>query len=400
MVGRMGMTIEGDGSTYLIEYGLSPTKPPEYPLPAPRIDYAFLTHSHLDHCGMMPRVCGSNECDLFTTPLSAEISELMMYDTLKIAKAEDYPMPYTTGDIERTMKAVVPMTYKDQLEIGSFDVTMLDAGHIPGAAMFQYDIDVTTIYSGDIHTEAQRLVDGARAYDCTNLFIEGTYGGRNHPNRKETEAAFLAKIDEVIDRGGKVLIPCFAVGRTQEIMLLLRNLGYEMWVDGMGRSVTRLFLDYPEYVKDVKNLKAAKRKFNEVRNAGSRTSAAKGEIIVTTGGMLDGGPVLGYLNSIKDDPKSAILLVGYQAEDTNGRMLLEEGCVKIDGEVVKIACELHKYDFSAHADHSQIVKFIRKCDPENVIIMHSESRDAFLPDLEDDYNVILPMTGEEFTLEM
>jgi len=197
-----------------------------------------------------------------------------------------------------------------------------------------------------------------------------------------------------------VLIPCFAVGRTQEIMLLLRNLGYEMWVDGMGRSVTRLFLDYPEYVKDVKNLKAAKRKFNEVRNAGSRTSAAKGEIIVTTGGMLDGGPVLGYLNSIKDDPKSAILLVGYQAEDTNGRMLLEEGCVKIDGEVVKIACELHKYDFSAHADHSQIVKFIRKCDPENVIIMHSESRDAFLPDLEDDYNVILPMTGEEFTLEM
>ncbi|AMK13192.1 RNA-metabolising metallo-beta-lactamase [methanogenic archaeon mixed culture ISO4-G1] len=400
MVGRMGMTLEGDGMTALIEYGLSPTKPPEYPLPAPRVDYAFLTHSHLDHCGMIPQICGKNECDLFTTPLSAEIAELMMYDTLKIAKAEDYPQPYTSGDIERTMKAVVPMTYEDQISINHFDVTMLDAGHIPGAAMFQFEKDVSTIYSGDIHTEAQRLVGGAKPADCTNLFIEGTYGGRYHPDRKETEEAFIAKIEEVLDRGGKVLIPCFAVGRTQEIMLLLRNLGYEMWVDGMGRSVTRLFLDYPEYIRDVKHLKAAKRKFNEVRNANSRASAIKGEIIVTTGGMLDGGPVLGYLNAIKDDEKSAILLVGYQAEDTNGRMLLEEGCVKIDGEIVKISCELKKYDFSAHADHGQIVDFIRKCDPDNVIIMHSESREAFLPDLEGDYNVILPTTGQEFTLDM
>ncbi len=399
MVGRMGMTMEGDGMTALIEYGLSPTKPPEYPLPAPRIDYAFLTHSHLDHCGMMPQICGKNECDLFTTPLSAEISELMMYDTLKIAKAEDYPQPYTTGDIERTMKSVVPMTFKDQITINHIDVTMLDAGHIPGAAMFQFDKDVSTIYSGDIHTEPQRLVGGARPTDCTNLFIEGTYGGRNHPDRKTTEEAFIAKIEEVLDRGGKVLIPCFAVGRTQEIMLLLRNLGYEMWVDGMGRSVTRLFLDYPEYIRDVKHLKAAKRKFNEVRNANSRLSAIKGEIIVTTGGMLDGGPVLGYLNAIKDDPKSAILLVGYQAEDTNGRMLMEEHCVKIDGEIVNISCELQKYDFSAHADHTQIVNFIRECDPDNVIIMHSEAREAFLPDLEGDFNVILPNTGEEFDLE-
>ena len=392
MVGRMGMTA-------LIEYGLSPTKPPEYPIPAPRIDYAFLTHAHLDHCGMIPQVCGKNRCDLFTTPLSAEVAEIMMYDTLKIAKAENYIQPYSADDIERTMKAVVPMTYDDEITVDHLDVTMLDAGHIPGAAMFKFDCDVSTIYSGDIHTESQRLVYGAKPCDCTNLFIEGTYGGRNHPPRKETEAAFLAKIEEVIDRGGTVLIPCFAVGRTQEIMLLLRNLDYEMWVDGMGRSVTRLFLDYPEYIKDVKHLKAAKRKFNEVRNTNSRLSAKKGQIIVTTGGMLDGGPVLGYLNYLKDDPKSAVLLVGYQAEDTNGRLLMEQGCVKIDGEVVKVECELQKYDFSAHADHNQIVEFIKACDPDNVIMMHSETRDLFLPDLED-YNVILPETGVEFELDV
>jgi putative mRNA 3-end processing factor len=258
---------------------------------------------------------------------------------------------------------------------------------------------VSTIYTGDIHTEAQRLVGAARPHDCTNLFIEGTYGGRMHPSRKQTEADFIAKIEEVVDRGGTVLIPCFATGRTQEVMLLLRNLGYDMWVDGMGRKVTNLFLDYPEYIRDVKHLKAAKKKFNEVRNPSSRNAACKGDIIVTTGGMLDGGPVLRYLNYLKDDPKSAILLVGYQADDTNGKLLMDTGNVVIDGEVVKIQCELQKYDFSAHADHQQIVDFIKECDPDNVIIMHSESREAFLPDLTD-YNVILPETGKPFNLDV
>ena len=399
MVGRMGMTMEGDDMSLLVEYGLSPTKPPEFPLPAPKVDYVFLTHAHLDHCGMIPQVCGRNDCTLFTTPLSAEIGELMMNDTLKIAKAEDYVQPYTSGDIERTMRAVAAMTFNDTISLNHVDVTMLDAGHIPGAAMFAFEKDVKTVYSGDIHTESQRLVGAAKPEDCTNLFIEGTYGGRYHPSRKDTEQRFLAKIKEVVERGGTVLIPCFAVGRTQEIMLLLKNLDYDMWVDGMGRAVTRLFLDYPEYIKDVKALKSAKKRFNEVRNGVSRDSARKGDIIVTTGGMLDGGPILGYLKSLRNDPKSAILLVGYQAEDTNGRMLLENGCVNIDGEICKVACELERYDFSAHADHGQIVRFIEKCDPDNVIMMHSETRDLFLPDLED-YNVILPSTGQEFHLEI
>ena len=399
MVGRMGMTMEGDGMRLLVEYGLSPTKPPEFPLEAPKIDLLFLTHCHLDHCGMVPQVVGRDRCEVFTTPLTAEVAELMMKDTLKIAKAENYVQPYTADDIERTMQCVVPMTYGDEITVGHVDVAMLDAGHVPGAAMFEFARDTTTIYSGDIHTEAQRLVKGAKPKDCHNLFIEGTYADRNHPPRKQTEREFLAKVEEVIDRGGTVLIPCFAVGRTQEIMMLLKDLDYEMWVDGMGRSVTRLFLDYPEYLRDERQLKQAKKRFNEVRRPGSRDIAMKGQIIVTTGGMLDGGPVIRYLNKIKNDPKSAILLVGYQAEDTNGRMLMEQRCVNIDGEICKVECELQKYDFSAHADHDQIIEFIKACDPDNVIFMHSEAREKFLPDLTD-YNVLLPKTGEEFELDV
>jgi putative mRNA 3-end processing factor len=399
IVGRMGMTIEGGGKTILVEYGMSPTKPPEYPIPAPKIDHVLLTHSHLDHCGMVPQVCGRDRCELFTTPLSAEISEIMMYDSLKIAKAENYPLPYTTGDIERTMKNVVPITYNDTIELGKMDVTMLPAGHIPGAGMFKFGVDTTTLYTGDIHTIRQRLVDGAKPVDCANLFIEGTYGGRLHPDRNTVEKQFLEKVAEVVDRGGTVLIPSFAIGRTQELMILLKNSGYEMWVDGMSRSVTHLYLNYPEYLADPKAMKVAKKKFNEVRNASMRKDAGRAEIILTTGGMLDGGPVLGYLKRLKDNPKNAVLLVGFQAEDTNGRMLMESGMVKIDGEPCKINCEVQKYDFSAHADHAQIVQFVKDCHPDNVIIMHSETRELFLDDLAD-YNVMLPKSGETFTLDV
>ncbi len=398
-VGRMGMTMELNGETTLMEYGLSPTKPPEYPLPAPRIKHTFLTHSHLDHCGMIPAVVGRDRCELFCTPLTAEVGEIMMHDSLKIAKAEDYPMPYSTGDIERTMKDVVPLTFGDVIELNGYDVKLHSAGHIPGATMFEFIGDRNTLYTGDLHTIRTRLVDGARPVKCDNLFIEATYGGRTHPDRKQSEKEFLEKVREVVDRGGTALIPSFAVGRTQELMILLKDQGYDMWVDGMGRAVTRLFLEYPEYLLNARDLKSAKRNFNEVKTSSMRRDARRAEVIVTTGGMLDGGPVLNYIKALKDDPRNAILLVGYQAEDTNGRMLMETGMVKIDGETTFINCEVQKFDFSAHADHKQIVEFVRECDPTNVVLMHSETRELFLDDLSD-YNVILPMVGEEFELEI
>ena len=323
----------------------------------------------------------------------------MMNDSLKIAKAEDYPLPYTSADIDRTMRSVIPLTFGDTIEIGGADVTLYSAGHIPGASMFLFEGDTTTLYTGDFHTADQRLVFGAEPVKCENLFIEGTYGGRNHPDRKMTELQFLDKVRQVVERGGTCIIPCFAVGRTQEIMLLLKDLGYEMWVDGMGRTVMRMFLDYPEYLRDVKKLKSARRNFNIVKNTHMRAQAARGQVIVTTGGMLDGGPVLGYIDRVKNDPNSAILLVGFQAEDTNGRMLLEQRSMVIDGESYKIECEVQRYDFSAHADHSEIIKFIEECDPENIVFMHSETRELFLPDLQD-YNVILPSPDTVFELEV
>lgn len=398
-IGRMGMTMESDRTRFLVEYGMSPEKPPEYPLEVGDVDHVFLTHCHLDHCGMIPAVCSRRDTDLFTTPLSAEVSEIIMYDSLKIAKAEGYPQKFSTGDIEKTMDSVVPITFGDIIEVDGIEIETHSAGHIPGAAMFEYRKDVSTVYTGDLHTRPTSLVDGARPVDCTNLFIEGTYGGRFHKNRKEEEKRFIEKINEVIDRGGTVIVPSFAIGRTQEVMCMLGNMPYEMWVDGMGRSVNRLYSNYKEYLSDPNKLKRARRKFNEVRNSGMRSKAARAEIIVTTGGMLDGGPVLGYLDRFKNDPNSAILLVGYQADDTNGRLLMDEGSIVLNGQTHKVECEIEKFDFSAHADHGQIVEFVKACDPDNVILMHSDTREMFLEDLAD-YNVILPETGKGFSLNV
>jgi putative mRNA 3-end processing factor len=266
--------------------------------------------------------------------------------------------------------------------------------------MFEIIGDTSTVYSGDIHTINTRLVGPAYPVDCENLFIEGTYAGRLHPERKSVEKAKSSEIGEDTGGGGSVHKPSLATGRTQEIMLLLRNAGYDMWVDGMGRSITRAYLNYPEYLTDYKRFKGAKRAFQEVRNPSMRPASSKGEIIVTTGGMLDGGPVLGYLREMGKNPKNAVLLVGYQAEDTNGRMLMETGCVMMDGEPVRIECEIKKYDFSAHADHDQLIDFVRRCAPKNVVIMHSETRELLEKDLKGDHNVILPKLGEEFTLDV
>ncbi len=399
IVGRMGMLMEAGGRSMVFEYGMSPTKPPSYPLPAPKVDHAFLTHCHLDHCGMIPWLTSRYDNDVFTAPITAEIAEIMMFDSLKIAKAEGYPEPYNESDIDRTMRNVIPLEFGDVIEVGDLEVETHRAGHVPGAMMFEVIDDRTTLYTGDIHTINTRLVEAAKPVKCDNLIIEGTYGGRLHPDRKKSEKDFLDKIKEVVDRGGKVLIPCFAVGRTQEIMMLLNGANFDKWVDGMGRSIARLYMQYPEYLINPKNLRAARRSFNEVKNAQMRGKARKGEVIVTTGGMLDGGPVLNYMKSIKDDPLSAILITGYQAEDTNGRLLLESGCVNIDGSLEKVNCEVQRYDFSAHADHDQLMEFIRGCDPENIVIMHSESREPLQDALAEEYNVILPELDKSYTLE-
>ena len=408
VVGRLGMLLNNKGANLLFEYGMKPIKPPEYPIPAPPLETAFLTHCHIDHSGMIPWLCGKYGTKVHTTPSTIAVCELLMNDTLKVADSEGYPRPFQPKDIEVTMKHCFrPMKFGDVMDVAGFEVESHSAGHVPGAAMYELRGDNTTVFTGDLHTYNTNLTWGAHPVKCDNLIIEATYAGRLHPDRKREEQKLIERVKETVEGGGKAIIPCFAVGRTQEVMLILRDLKYDMWVDGMGKTVNRLYLEQPEYIRSERDLRQAKRRFNEVRGAAMREKAMQGEVIVTTGGMLDGGPVLRYLEKEKDNPKSSVLMTGFQVDGSNGRRLIDNGAIDIrqpgsaPEEVpasMRVACQVQQFDLSAHADHNELLKFIRACNPENVVLMHSDNRQALANDLKDQFKVHLPMPGEEFEL--
>jgi putative mRNA 3-end processing factor len=397
-VGRLGMLLQKDQTKLLFDYGLSATDPPSYPKPAPPVDYVLLSHSHLDHSGMIPWICGRYHTQVLSTSMTQRVSEVLFADNIKIMDYEGYPAMYDKDDIRATVRSFDNIIFGGERKIGPFDVKFHYAGHIPGATMFELRDTKTTLFTGDINTIDSNLLKGTQPVKCDNLIIEGTYSGRNHPNRVKLEYKFLKKVDEVVSRGGKVIIPAFAIGRTQEMMLILKHSKHQISVDGMGNKVTGIYLDEPEFLKSPKDLRRMRHKAKAVRSYKARKNAMKGDIIITTSGMLDGGPVLSYIKEFKDSPKNAILLTGYQVEGTNGRLLMDERKIDIQGVAQKVNCEVEFFDFSAHSGHKELVEFIHGCEPENVVLCHSENREAISEEIGDSYNFILPKLMEEFEI--
>jgi putative mRNA 3-end processing factor len=162
----------------------------------------------------------------------------------------------------------------------------------------------------------------------------------------------------------------------------------------MGKKVTKIFLKYPRYLRSHEGLKKALNKVNLVHSDQGRKMALKSEVIITSSGMMDGGPVLNYMNKLKDDPKSAVLLSGYQVENSNARLLVEKGKLDFYGVVEKVECEVDYFEFSAHAGHSELIEFAKKCNPEKIVIMHSDKRELLAEPMSDFAEVYIPKTGE------
>jgi putative mRNA 3-end processing factor len=135
-----------------------------------------------------------------------------------------------------------------------------------------------------------------------------------------------------------------------------------------------------------------------VRSYKGRKHAVHGEVIITTSGMMEGGPVLGYMAKLKDDPKNAVLLTGYQVEGTNGRLLRDEGKINVQGVALNVKCEVCFFDFSAHSGHRELIDFIHGCEPEKVILCHSDNREAIASELRGSYNIYMPKLMEEIEL--
>ncbi|MEA2055082.1 MAG: MBL fold metallo-hydrolase [Candidatus Thermoplasmatota archaeon] len=396
-VGRLGIFARINGNSMLFDYGLTPGEPPEYPKQSPPIDFVFLSHAHLDHSGMIPWLSGRYDVPIFSTVITQEISKLLFKDTLKISEANGYPFPYGKRDINQAIKNFFTIEPLRSENIGGIEVKFHSSGHIPGSIMFEVK-NTDTLFVCDINTIDTKLLRGAKPVRCKTLFLEGTYSGKDHPNREQLEKEFLDKVDEVVGRGGKVIVPAFAVGRTQEMAMILEGHGYDVWLDGMGNKVTDILLSYPEYIRSRKDLKKAMNSLRVVYSNMGRTLAMEGDVILTTSGMMNGGPVLGYVDKIRDDRKSAIILTGYQVEGTNGRRLLEKGGIKMYGINRKINCDIEFFDFSAHAGHSQLVKFAKKCSPDDVIIFHSDDPSALAEEIKGFANVSTPRNEEKLKI--
>ncbi len=395
-VGSLSAHLAIDGVSLLFDCGLTPSRPPKYPMKPPAVDLGFLSHAHIDHSGMVPWLCANYGVDVVATQPSIIIGTMLLEDSVKVSASEGYPAPYDRGDVRALRRHFQEVRFGDTIEVGGIEVQMHSAGHIPGAAMFEVRSDRSILFTGDINTLDTYLVEGTFPVKCDTLVIESTYAGRNHPPRSSTEYEFLEKTKEVVDRGGIAIVPAFAVGRTQEMLLILAKSGLNIWLDGLGWLVNKEYVKMPDYLRSVQALRKVMSKTRVVRNQGDRRLAlTEAEVIVTTSGMLDGGPVLTYLKETRTDPTSAVLLTGFQVEGTNGRRLMETGEMMFSGTTERIDCEMGFYDFSAHADHSELLRFINGCEPETVVLCHGDNRDELAEDLtEQGFDTRLPVEGD------
>ena len=406
-VGNVGIMLENTNrNKLLLDYGLAPTHPPKYPSEAPNVKNAIITHSHIDHLGMVPWLSSNYNTTLHGTELTSKISYLMWNDCYKISSIEKYPLPWDKRDIDTAMNSWKIHNFDKPWQQEDWKLSLHKAGHIPGAGMLKVDTpDKKILFTGDFDTRDSPLTSGAKPQEVDTLFIEGTYGGKNHPELVEETQKFLHKIESIADKGGTALIPAFANGRTQDIIMKLHKHAphLDVHVDGMGKRIAKMQMEHPETLRDPIALQKAWSWCKKVSSKSDKKKALNSDVIVSTSGMLQGGPSIWYLNRLRHDLKNEILFTGYQAKDTGGRKLQTEGMVDIFGKETQIPLNWKSFSFSTHAGHKEIVNFVKDCKAKEVIIYHTDPNEA-RPHLEKELSdlgieVFSPKNGISYYLE-
>lgn len=375
--------------------------------PISEIDAVVLTHAHLDHCGLIPLLYKYGyDGPIYCTPPTRDLMVLLQLDYIDVANKEGKRIPYDSSLIREALKHVITLNYGEVTDVApDVRLTFHNAGHILGSAVAHFHIGeglYNVAFTGDFKFEKTRLFEPAvnEFPRLEALVMEATYGGNEdvQPSRREAEAQLHRIIRETIDNKGKVLIPAFAVGRSQEVMIVLeeamRNGVIEevpIYLDGMIWEATAIHTAYPEYLNsELRNLifnqgvnPFLSDNFKQVDSSSKRTEildSSESCIVLSTSGMLNGGPVMEYLKAFAPDERNTLVFVGYQAEGTLGRRL-QKGWKEIpmshEGRTitVKVNMRIETVDgFSGHSDRRQLIEYVRRMKdrPEKILTAHGD----------------------------
>lgn len=384
-ISRSAVWVSGKEASILLDYGVDlGDREPKLPLSVPpkKLDAIVLSHAHLDHAGAIPLLYASLPRPLYVSSLTVKLLEILLKDFMNLSK---YYVPYEYSDVELMLNHVRDVDSKSMVEVKEAKLSFRDSGHIPGSLQVLMELNgKKLLYTSDLNTIETRLMRGAEPFleELDVVIIEATYAGVNHPDRRELEKEFVKSIENVVESGGTVLIPAFSVGRAQEVLCILKahSFSYEVYLDGMARAVSRMFMEHPQYFKDFNLLKRALEEAIWIgREEGREKAYRKPGVIVCPAGMLKGGPAIYYLRKIANGERNAIFLVCHQVAGTPGHTLLNTGKFPFDGGLKPIKALVRGFDFSSHVGHRELWDFLKqlKGSPK-VFIVHGEEEKCTL----------------------
>ena len=447
--------LEVCGKRILVDFGMEQGRDTyenvKIPCAPGEIDYVLLTHAHIDHSGLLPLLyAGGFSGEIHATAATTSLCEIMLRDSAHIQEfeaewrnrkamrkgGEPYVPLYTMKEALGALELFVPHPYDEKFTlVPGIEVRFLDAGHLLGSSSIELwltenGVSKKIVFSGDIGNKHQPLLkDPTPTKEADYVVMESTYGDRLHPKDKLDYVAELTKVlQETLDRGGNVVIPSFAVGRTQEILYFLRKIkvgrlvkGHEdfpVYVDSpMAVEATGVFQENRWECFDDEAMEFVKEGINPIAFSGLKLSITSEEskainfdetpkVIISASGMCDAGRIRHHLKHNLWRPECTILFVGYQSVGTLGRALVEGADeVKLFGETVSVRAEIRKMTgLSGHADKEGLIDWIRAFEekPKKVFVVHGEDSvcTGFAECLKIEYGqrAYAPYSGTEFDL--
>ncbi|MFT8315294.1 MAG: MBL fold metallo-hydrolase RNA specificity domain-containing protein [Clostridium sp.] len=363
------------------------------------VDAIVISHAHMDHIGSLPIISKEYPyAKIYTNRMTKDLMRVLLYDSLKIMNNRELEIPlYAEADVKDMLNRIVAINYMREIDIfENIKLTFYIAGHIAGASCVYITSDEGTVfYSGDFSIFAQKTIEGLKVPKLRPdvAIFETTYGDRLHSNREVEEQRLLEFIKECEINKGKMLIPAFALGRAQEILLIIKKAlnkksikNIKVYVDGMIRDINRVYKLNPLYLKNSlgkKILRGIEPFYDDniisVDNRELRDKILEEKepcIIISSSGMLTGGYSQYYAEKIAPMENGYIIITGYQDEESPGRKLLklleedEERKLELNGKIIPVKCKVEKVGLSAHSDKSEIKSLINLLTPGNIFMVH------------------------------